>query len=138
MFGRVCIKEQELIKQQNNNMEKTAKSETKIVKLTDTTAASVVKDKYIYTPLGNSILLKVPDETSGGIILPETMQGEFISDEDACVVGVGPDVKHVKVGDYIKLYSHAAKSMMRVDVNKKLYVQFSETLVAGILKPNEA
>ena len=89
MFGRVCIKEQELIKQQNNNMEKTAKSETKIVKLTDTTAASVVKDKYIYTPLGNSILLKVPDETSGGIILPETMQGEFISDEDACVVGVG-------------------------------------------------
>lgn len=107
----------------------------KIIGLSETTAASVVvtEPTFDYRPLGNSILLKVPEETTSGIILTETMQKEFLSDEDALVTAVGPECKYVKEGDYIKLYSHAAKAMMSVTINGKPHLQFSETLVAGIL-----
>lgn len=96
---------------------------------------NIIKEKttFTYQPLGNSVLLKVPEETKTGIILTETMQKEFLSDEDALVVDVGPECKYVKKGDFVKLYSHAAKAMMTVTINDKPHLQFSETLVAGIL-----
>lgn len=91
------------------------------------------KTTFTYKPLGNSVLLKVPEETKTGIILPETIQKEVLTDEDALVVDVGPDCKYVKAGDFVKLYSHAAKAMMSVTINGIPHLQFSETLVAGIL-----
>lgn len=92
------------------------------------------KQTFTYQPLGNSVLIEVPAETKGGILLPETIQDQYLQDDEAIVVETGPDCKYVKKGDRIKLYSHAAKSIMRVDVRGKLYMQFAETLVAGIVK----
>lgn len=116
-------------------MDKNSKK-TKIIGLSETLGTPSAEKEtptFDYKPLGNSILLRVPEETTTGIILSETLQKEFLSDEDALVTDVGPECKYVKKGDYVKLYSHAAKAMMTVTINGKPHLQFSETLVAGIL-----
>lgn len=52
------------------------------------------------TPLKDFIILEVPVveklKSSGGIVLPETMQER---PNYLVVIGVGPDVKDIKVGD---------------------------------------
>ena len=72
---------------------------------------------------GNSLVLKVEkqEKTEAGIYIPEVAQKDELFVE---VIGVGPDVKTIKEGDWIMISPFARP--VRFDLNSTNYIVVSE------------
>ncbi len=57
----------------------------------------------IYTPIADFIVVEFLtfEKTDGGIIVPDTIRDERSKRMAWKVLAVGPDVKHIKLGDYV-------------------------------------
>jgi co-chaperonin GroES (HSP10) len=66
--------------------------------------------------------------TPGGLLLPD--QAEDWATPQGWVVAVGPDVKHLKVGDRVLVYMNQMCRMVRHGNRKKVYV-YKEADILG-------
>jgi|TARA_Y100000289_G_scaffold65875_1_gene80496 chaperonin GroES len=74
-------------------------------------------------PVGNKLLLKKTKQatkTAGGIIIPEIAQKK---EYKGTVVGVGAEVKEIKVGDIVQYADYAMPTPMEHEGEEHLLVQ---------------
>tara|TARA_R110002012_G_scaffold252001_1_gene429981 strand:+ start:742 stop:1017 length:276 start_codon:yes stop_codon:yes gene_type:complete len=74
-------------------------------------------------PVGSKLLLKkwkVETKTAGGLIIPEIAQKKEFK---GTVVGVGQEVKEIKVGDIVQYADYAMPTPMKHDNEEHLLVQ---------------
>lgn len=70
----------------------------------------MAKSKRVIQPLHNriAVTLDVPEKVSaGGIILPATSSNDASKATEGTVIGIGPKVEGIKVGDHITFGQHA-------------------------------
>lgn len=85
-------------------------------------------------PLANRVMFKKQDEpketkTSSGIILPDTAKKPS-TNVQGIVVGIGIDVKEIKVGDHIIANSYSGSD---VTVEGESYVLINENEIIGVI-----
>ena len=82
-----------------------------------------------FKPLGDRVLVKVQEvetKTASGIFIPDNASKE--KPTQAKVVAIGPDVKHVAVGDNV-IYSKFARSAnVELEGDEYLVMEISEIL----------
>tara|TARA_B100001175_G_C19492564_1_gene633467 strand:- start:1926 stop:2201 length:276 start_codon:yes stop_codon:yes gene_type:complete len=74
-------------------------------------------------PVGNKLLLqksKVATKTASGIIIPEIAQKK---EYKGTVVGVGQEVKEIKIGDIVQYADYAMPTPMKHNGEEHLLVQ---------------
>lgn len=95
----------------------------------------------IYTPSSAHVVLEImiPTKTKGGVILSDTVRDQLVKKLNPAlkVVAVGPDVKSVKVNDWVLPNTHAMGNHIRLvhkDPQGSLaHYQFHETEILGIV-----
>jgi len=95
----------------------------------------------IYTPIADFIVVEfnVPSKTEGGILLTDSAKEEYSKQLAWKVVAAGPEVKHVKIGDYVLVGPNARPMGIPLIYSKNddtQHVQLREYEVLG--KVNEA
>ena len=93
----------------------------------------LMENKVAITPLGD------PDESPGGIIIPDIAKDRF---DQGVVRYVGPDVKWLKVGDYVVFSGYAGRYIfiegegdmviMREDFVEARIQEFANTDIPGL------
>lgn len=72
----------------------------------------VAGQERVIQPLGNRVLVRLLEqEQEGAIIIPEAAQDK---EQQGEVLGIGPEVKHVALGDYVLVAPYAG-----ITVNKR-------------------
>lgn len=86
-----------------------------------------------FQPLGDRVLIKVKEAettTASGIIIPDNASKE--KPNEAEVMAIGPDVKHVEVGNKIMFSKYSRSADLTIDGVDYLVMEVSEIL--GIMK----
>ena len=86
-----------------------------------------------FTPLSDRVLVQeeeVVTKTASGIIIPDNASKE--KPTHATIVAIGPDVKHVEVGDKVVYGKYAKTAAVTVDGNDYLVMEVAEIL--GVMK----
>ncbi|MDQ5932293.1 MAG: chaperonin GroES [Patescibacteria group bacterium] len=79
------------------------------------------------TPLGDRIVAvreQAAEKTASGLFLPDNAKEKPVA---AKVVAIGPDAKHVKVGDRI-LYKEYSTTELKIDTTEYLVVKEEDIL----------
>ncbi len=82
-----------------------------------------------FKPLGDRVLVKVQEpetKTASGIYIPDNASKE--KPTQAEVVAVGPEVKHVNVGDTVVYGQYARTATVELDNVEYLVMEVSEIL----------
>ena len=86
-----------------------------------------------FKPLADRVLVQeeeVATQTASGIYIPDNASKEIPT--HATVVAIGPDVKHVEVGDKVVYGKYAKSAAVTVDDKEYLVMEVAEIL--GIMK----
>jgi len=86
-----------------------------------------------FQPLGERVLVKVKEAqttTASGIIIPDNASKE--KPNEAEVVAIGPDVKHVEVGNNVMFSKFARSADLTIDGVDYLVMEVSEIL--GVMR----
>lgn len=86
-----------------------------------------------FQPLGERVLVKVKEAqttTASGIIIPDNASKE--KPNEAEVIAIGPDVKHVEVGNNVMFSKFARSAELTIDGADYLVMEVSEIL--GVMK----
>ena len=86
-----------------------------------------------FKPLGDRVLVKVQEvetQTASGIFIPDNASKE--KPTQAEVVAIGPDVKHVELGDKV-IYSKFARSA-NVELEGEEYLVMEVSEILGVMK----
>ncbi|MEA3512336.1 MAG: co-chaperone GroES [Campylobacterota bacterium] len=86
-----------------------------------------------FKPLGDRVLLKEEEpvtQTQSGIYIPDNASKE--KPTHATIVAIGPDVKHVEVGDKVVYGKYAKSAAVTVDNEDYLVMEVVEIL--GVMK----
>jgi len=86
-----------------------------------------------FQPLGERVLVKVKEAqttTASGIIIPDNASKE--KPNEAEVIAIGPDVKHVEVGNNVMFSKFARSADLTIDGVDYLVMEVSEIL--GVMK----
>ncbi len=85
-----------------------------------------------FKPLGDRVLVKVQEvetQTASGIYIPDNASKEKPTQAD--VMAIGPDVKHVNVGDKVVYTKFARSASVTLDGQEYLVMEVAEIL--GVL-----